>query len=299
MLRATSNSRSQWIGYLFAAPATLHLFIFALLPVAYTLYLSFFRWNLIREDRQFVGLGNYRYSVTDELFWNALWNSCRYTLFSVPLGMALALIVALLVSQKLRGVTIFRTAYYIPAISSGVAISMLWIYMYLPESGFINSFLGLMGIDNTTDFLKSESYAMWALVFMSLWVGLGPKMVLYLAGLVTIPQTLFEAASIDGASRFQSLFRITLPLLAPTTLFILVTSTIASFQLFTPVYMMTRGGPGDSTDVIGYHIYVEAWQKYLVGIASSKSFLLFLVILIVAILQFRLMKGQLRAYSAG
>ncbi len=293
------SGRSNRLGYWFVAPATLHLLVFALFPLLYTLYLSLFRWNLIREDKHFVGLGNYAYSLTDPLFWNAMWNSFRYALVSVPVGMAVALAVALLVNQKLKGVTIFRTLYYIPAISSGVAISMLWIYMYLPETGFINSFLALFGIANKTDFLKEPGYAMWALVFMSLWVGLGPRMVLFLAGLVGIPASLYEAAEIDGASRWQTFRNVTIPMLAPTTLFVLVTSTIAAFQVFTPVYMMTQGGPADSTDVVGYHIYSEAWQKYLVGIAGAKSFILFLAVLIIALMQFRLTKRQMEAYSAG
>lgn len=297
MAARARSDRSNRLGYLFVAPATLHLLVFALFPLLYTLYLSVFRWNLIREDKHFVGLQNYIYSLTDPLFWNAMWNSFRYALVSVPVGMAVALAVALLVNQKLRGMAVFRTLYYIPAVSSGVAISMLWIYMYLPETGFINSFLGFFGVNNKVDFLKDPLYAMWALVFMSLWVGLGPRMVLFLAGLIGIPQSLYEAAEIDGATKWQTFHRVTIPMLAPTSLFVLVTSTIGAFQVFTPVYMMTQGGPADSTDVVGYHIYSEAWQKYLVGIAGAKSFILFLAILLVAVMQFRIARRQMEAYS--
>jgi len=298
-----------WVGYAFIGPATLHLLLFAVFPLLYTLYMSLFRWNLLREEQQFIGLENYRYSLADPLFWNAMWNSTKYTLVSVPLGVAVALAVALLVSKPLRGVTLFRTIYYIPAISSGVAIAMLWIYVYLPETGLLNSLFGVwngvvsrvglshLSVATTTDFLKEPALALYALVFMSIWVGLGPRMVLFLAGLMGIPPSLYEAAELDGASKARTFFNVTLPMLAPTTLFVVVTSTIASFQLFTPVYMMTQGGPGDSTDVIGYHIYNEAWTKFLVGIAASKSFLLFLGILVIAAMQFRLMKGQLKSYA--
>jgi multiple sugar transport system permease protein len=290
--------RSGRIGYVFIAPALLHLFVFALFPLLYTLYVSFFKWNLIRDERQFIGLENYRYSFEDPLFWNAMWNSFRYAAVSVPLGMAVGLAVAVLVAQKIRGVTLFRTIYYIPAISSGVAISMLWIYMYLPETGLLNTMLSGLGLsDGSTDWLNQEATAMWALVFMSVWIGLGPKMILFLAGLMGIPPSLYEAAEIDGASRWKTFWTITLPMLVPTTFFVLVTSTIAAFQIFTPVYMMTRGGPNDSTDVVGFHIYNEAWVKFLVGIASAKSFVLLAAILIVAILQFRLMRRQLEGYS--
>ena len=285
------------IGYLFIAPALLHLLVFALFPLLFTLYISLFRWNLIKEDKEFLGLANYFYSFGDSLFWNAMWNSFRYALLSVPLGMLVALGVAILVNQKLKGVTLFRTLYYIPAISSGVAVAMLWIYMYLPESGFINTFLGWFGIENRTEFLRAEPYAMLALVFMAIWVGLGPKMVLFLAGLLGIPQSLYEAAEIDGASKWEQFKWVTVPMLIPTTFFVLVTSTIGALQVFTPVYMMTMGGPGDRTDVVGFHIYNEAWSKFLVGIAGAKSFLLLLVILAISIFQFRLMKKQLEGYS--
>lgn len=287
------------VGYLFVAPAGAHLFVFALFPLLYTLYLSFFKWNLIQPEKRFVGGANYTYSFSDPLFWNALWNSARYALGAVPFGMAVALAVAILVNQKLRGVTIFRTLYYIPAISSGVAIAMLWIYVYLPETGLINTMLKSVGFGGKTDFLQNQDWAMWALIFMSVWVGLGPKMVLFLAGLIGIPQALYEASELDGASKWQSFKNVTLPMLAPTTFFVLVTSTIGAFQLFTPVYMMTKGGPGDSTDVIGYHIYVEAWQKFLIGIAGAKSFLLLIVIALFAFFQYRLMRRQLEGYEAG
>ncbi|MFN3730027.1 MAG: carbohydrate ABC transporter permease [Fimbriimonadaceae bacterium] len=299
MKSKTGAHRSNPLGYLFIAPATLHLFLFALLPIGYAFYLSFFKWDLLKDETPFVGFGNYADALTDGAFWNAMWNSARYALVGVPLGMAVALAIALLVHQKLRGMAIFRTVYYIPAISSGVAIAMLWIYMYLPETGLINVTLGLFGLPKETDFLNSVGWAMWALVFMSVWTGLGPRMVLYLAGLLGIPPALYEAAELDGAGAWKTFWNVTLPMLAPTTFFVLVTSTISAFQVFTPVYMMTRGGPLDSTDVIGYHIYVEAWRKFHVGLASSKSFLLLLVMLGIAYWQFRAMKSQLEGYHAG
>lgn len=290
--------RRSRLGYLFIAPATIHLAVFAIFPLLYTLYISGFRWNLLKDEKEFRGLGNYLYTFGDAPFWNAMKNSAVYALTSVPLGMTVGLLVAILVNQKLRGITLFRTLFYVPAISSGVAISMLWIYVYLPESGLINSMLGLVGIHNKTDFLRNESTAMAALVFMSIWVGLGPKMVLFLAGLLGIPPSLYEAAELDGASRARSFFSVTLPMLAPTTFFVMITSTIAAFQVFTPVYMMTRGGPGEATEVIGYHIYNEAWTKFLVGIAGAKSFVLLLLIVLVSLVQFRLMRRQLEGYSA-
>ena len=140
---------------------------------------------------------------------------------------------------------------------------------------------------------------MWALVFMAVWTGLGPKMIIYVAGLLGIPESLYEAAELDGASALARFRSVTLPILAPTTLFVLVTSTIGAFQLFTPIYMMTKGGPNDSTDVVGYHIYREAWQKFHAGSAAAQSFVLLLVIAGVAYAQYVMMKRQLEGYSAG
>ncbi|MBX3118070.1 MAG: sugar ABC transporter permease [Fimbriimonadaceae bacterium] len=287
------------IGYLFVAPAFVHLLVFALIPILYALYLSFFKWHILKEEKPFVGMQNYVDAVTDPPFWNAMWNSLRYTLVSVPVGLLVALLVAILVNQKMRGMTIFRTIYYIPSICSGVAIAMMWIYIYLPTNGLISGTLNAIGIKNEINLLNNVATAMWALVFMSIWTGLGPRMVLFLAGLVGIPQSLYEAAQLDGANKLREFWSITLPMLAPTTMFVVITSTISAMQIFTPVYMMTKGGPEGSTDVIGYHIYTDAWQKFHIGLASSKSFLLLIAILAVSVFQYRLMKRQMEGYSAG
>lgn len=160
----------------------------------------------------------------------------------------------------------------------------------------INTILGSMGVQSV-DFLNRAEWAMWALVFMSIWTGLGPRMVLFLAGLLAIPQSLYEAAELDGAGKVRCLFSITIPMLVPTTLFVLVTSTISALQVFTPVYMMTRGQPEDTTDVVGYHIYTEAWVNFNIGLASAKSFVVLAVIVAISVIQFRLMRNSLREYS--
>ncbi|MGV3618695.1 MAG: carbohydrate ABC transporter permease [Fimbriimonas sp.] len=303
--------KSDRLGWVFIGPAFLHLLVFALFPMAYALYLSLFRWQLIKQDAAFVAFQNYALSFAEAPFWNAMRNSFLYALLSVPMGMAIALAVAILVAQKLRGVSIFRTLYYIPAISSGVAISMVWIYVYLPETGLMNTLLlEMFGKESTfhavtklgplesIDFLNKTQWAMFALAFMSVWTGLGPRMVLFLAGLMGIPGSLYEAASLDGASKMRQFWSVTLPMLAPTSFFVLITSTIGAMQVFTPVYMMTKGGPEESTDVVGYHIYTEAWVNFNTGLAASKSFVLLAVIVLISVFQFRLMKSQMQGYSA-
>lgn len=286
-------------GWLFVLPAILHLGLFVLFPIGFSFYLSLHRWDVLKPARPFIGLGNYNHLAHDPLFWNALWNSAYYALVSAPLGMAVALGAAVLVHQRLRGVNLFRTLYYLPAVSSGVAIAMVWTFIYLPEKGLLDWLLGLVGLTAAagTDWLQNPTWAMPALIFMSLWVGLGPRMVLFLAGLAGIPDGLYEAASIDGAGRWGSFIHVTLPLLLPTTFFVLVTSTISAFQIFTPVYMMTKGGPVRHTDVVGYHIYNVAWRQFHTGMASAQSYILFLIILGVTLIQFRFVSKRMEEYS--
>lgn len=296
------------LGWSFIGPAFLHLAIFALIPMGYAFYVSLQKINLFQGKSQVVGLDNYSAAAGEGAFWNALLNSFRFAVLSVPAGMAVALLIAILVNQKLRGMTIFRTLFYIPAIASGVATAMLWIYIFLPDSGFINVvltyagapidwFLGLLGqapdpplASGKTAFLSRPEYAMAALAFMSIWTGLGPRMILFLAGLLGIPAPLYEAAALDGASPWRQFWNITFPMLTPTTLFVLVTSTIGAMQVFTPVYMMTKGGPEDSTDVVGYHIYTEAWVNFNTGLASAKSFILLAIIAVISFIQLRFIK---------
>lgn len=284
-------------GMLFVLPATLHLLVFAILPILYSFWVSLFDWKILRGTMPFVGLRQYADLASDHAFWNSLWNSFRFALFSVPSGMAVALIVAMLVSQQLRSMAVFRTLFYIPAVSSMVAVSMLWIYVFLPKTGLINMTTAMFGAQSV-DFLNDPWWAMGSLAFMSVWTGLGPRMIIYVAGLLSVPPSLYEAAELDGAKAWAKFWNVTWPMLAPTNLFVFITGTIAAFQLFTPVYMMTKGGPLDSTDVAGYHIYIEAWRKFHVSTAAAQSFVLLAVIGLMAFLQFRIMRRQLEGYSA-
>jgi multiple sugar transport system permease protein len=289
-----SRNRNNWRGYFFVAPATLYLMLFSFVPMVVAAYLSLYRWPLLNPDREFVGLGNYVEALRDPFFRGAFVNTLLYAAMSVPLGMLSSLAVAVLVSQKLRGMAFFRTLYYVPAVSSGVAISMVWIWVFMPQDGLINYCLRLVGGAGDVDFLGDPHLVMPALVLMSMWIGLGPRMVIFLAGIQGIPQSLYESAQIDGAGAWQRFWHITLPMLVPTTFFVLVTSTIGAFQLFTPVYVMTKGGPRRATDVVVYHIFKEAWHKFHIGSASAQSYVLLAVILVISLIQFRLMRRQLQ-----
>ncbi|GDX40430.1 ABC transporter permease [Armatimonadota bacterium] len=293
------NQRRKWVGWLFVLPSTLHLLVFVVFPILFALYLSLHKWDVLKPAKPFIGLANYQHLWGDPLFWNALKNSAYYAVVSVPLGMAVALGIAILVHQKLRGVQLFRTLYYLPAVSSAVAISMLWTFIYLPENGLLAWGFKLLHLPALAeiDWLQDAFWAMPALVFMSVWTGLGPRMVLFLAGLAGIPTGLYEAAEVDGAGRWALFRHITLPLLLPTTSFILVTSSISAFQVFTPVYMMTKGGPLRHTDVVGYHIYNQAWRQFHMGLASAQSYVLFMIILVVTLIQFQVVNRRMKEYS--
>jgi multiple sugar transport system permease protein len=201
--------------------------------------------------------------------------------------MILALSVALLMHKRLKGISILRALYFLPSVTSFVAIALVWIWIYHPVFGAANFFLSLLGLP-AIQWLNSASTAMVSVIIFSIWMGLGYQMVIFLAGLQGIPEEYYEVARIDGASSWKRFCYITAPLLKPTTFFILVTSLISSFQVFTTIYMMTAGGPVGSTDVIVYHIYKAAWEQLRMGYASAMSWVLFVIIMIATWLQFRL-----------
>ncbi len=277
-----SNER---VGYLFILPSFLHLLAFVFIPLVFSFYLSFTDWhgpNL--QSANFIGLDNYDFLMGDRRFWNAMGNSAKYTIMAVPLGMAISLIIALVMNQKLRGVYIFRTLFFMPVISSWVAVSVIWITLLDPNVGIVNYVLSQLGLPGV-NWLGDTATALPSLVLITIWKGAGFQMVIWLAGLQAIPQELYEAAAIDGANRWQNFWRITLPLLRPTTFFLAVTGVIGSFQVFSPVYVITRGGPLDSTDVAVYRIYLRAFQEFDMGYAASQAWVLFAVIFVLTVLQ--------------
>lgn len=284
-----SNER---IGYLFILPSFIHLLVFLVIPILFSLYLSFRDWNGPNlQNAPFIGLENYRFLMDDRAFWNAMKNTAYYTLLSVPLGMGASLLVATVMNQKLRGVNIFRTLFFMPVISSWVAVSIVWITLLDPQVGIVNYVIGLVGID-PVNWLGDPRWAMPALVIIAIWKGLGFSMVIWLAGLQAIPKELQEAAAIDGAGPVRSFFQITVPLLAPTTFFLLITGVIGSFQVFAPMYVITQGGPLDSTNVVVYEIYNRAFREFRMGYASAQSWVLFAVIMAATLVQIVYMRRR-------
>lgn len=273
------------IGFL--TPSLLHLTVFVFTPIVFAAYLSFHRWDVVVPDKPFVGLGNFREMASDPNFWNALKNTFYYIL-NVPIGMIISLCVALVMNHRLKGVAFLRALYFLPSVTSFVAIALVWMWIYHPTFGAANALLALVGL-GPLQWLNATETAMLSVIIFSIWLGLGYQMVIFLAGLQGIPDHLLDAARIDGATPWQRFWRVTFPLLRPTTFFILVTSLISSFQVFTSIYVMTAGGPVRSTDVIVYHIYQSAWEELRMGYASAMSWVLFVIIVIITWIQFRLL----------
>ncbi len=284
-----SNER---VGYLFVLPSFIHLVIFLIIPLVFSLYLSFTNWRTPNpQNALFIGIENYQYLMRDRLFWEAMRNTAYYTLLFVPGSMIVSLLVALVMNQKLKGIYIFRTLFFMPVISSWVAVSIIWITLLDPQAGILNYVLQQLNLP-PVNWLGDPSTAMIAIVIISIWKGLGFQMVIWLAGLQAIPEELHEAAAIDGANSRQSFFRITLPLLAPTTVFLAITGVIGSFQVFSPIYVITGGGPRGSTNVVVYHIYNRAFEAYDMGYAAAQAWVLFAVIFVATVLQVWLRRRQ-------
>ncbi len=284
------NKGEAVAGWLLITPALAHLSVFALWPVAYVIFISLHRWPLLGDARTYIGITNYRLLANDCAFWHALGNSALFTL-TVPVTLLLALALASLLSQPLRLRGLLRTLYFLPVITSAVAVAMVFSWVYHPDFGLLNYGLSLIGLQGP-DWLGDPRTALAALMLMSVWKGLGYSVVIYLAGLSAIPPELYEAAELEGASAWQRFWHITVPLLKPTTVFLTVTGVIGSFQVFTSVYTMTQGGPLRSTDVVVFHIFRSAFERFHLGYASAQALVLFAVILIITLLQVKLLRKE-------
>jgi multiple sugar transport system permease protein len=280
--------RKNLVGYLFAAPWLIGLPLFILGPIIATFYLSFTSYDMINPPR-WIGLINYRILFTlDPGFWKALGNTFYYMFGSVFLKVFIGLIFAVLLSRAMRGMRIFRTIYFLPVVLPAVPVMFLWMMMFNPRSGLINQFLGLFGIDGPL-WLNSPVWSKPSLILMSLW-GIGGIIVIFLAGLQDIPEYLYEAADLDGASRLQKFWKITVPLLSPVIFFNVVTGLIAASQVFTEAYIMTGGGPLESTTFVNLKIYLLAFKDVKMGYASAMAWVMFLILVPMTLLLFKVSK---------
>jgi multiple sugar transport system permease protein len=248
--------------------------------------ISFTQWDIMTKP-EWVGIQNYvSMFQDDELFRKSLINTFYFTLGVVPLGTLLSLLAAVVMNQQLRGQTFFRTVYFLPTVCSGIAIALLWAWLYNTQFGLINSMLRTIGLPKIS-WLGDKRIAMPSVIIMTIWRGLGYSMILFLAGLQGIPQEYYEAATIDGASRWQLFRRITLPLLSPTTFFVIILSMIGSFQVFEATYIMTQGGPYYATYTMVLLIFNQGFLWFRMGYASALAYILFAIILAVTLVQIK------------
>ncbi|HOO33915.1 MAG TPA: sugar ABC transporter permease [Thermotogota bacterium] len=279
---------------LFILPGLTLLTIFIIIPFFMSFGLSFTNQRILsRTPTQFIGLSNYQRLFKDDLFFRGLINNMIFALIVVPIQMALSLGMAMAVNKNLKGVKIFRTAYFMPTVTTMVVVSVVWSFMYNPQ-GLINNFMQAVtfGRWETVDFLKDSSWAFPSIMLMSIWQGAGFQMLIFLAGLQEIPRMLYEASMIDGAGKWKQFLHITLPQLKNTTTFVLISTTILSLRLFDQVKIMTNGGPSDTTYTVILHLYNSGFTKQKVGYASAMTVVFFLIVLVISIIQRVLLREE-------
>lgn len=277
--------KNTLIAWSFIAPNFIGFFIFTLIPVVFSLILAFMKWDSFSKPA-FVGLDNFSKMMTDDTFWISLRNTFVYTIGVVPLTLICSLVLAILLNKKIRGIKIFRTAFFFPYVTSLVAIAVVWSMLFHPTMGPINQFLKIF-IANPPGWLSSSQWALTAIIIVSVWRWMGYYMILYLAGLQGISRELYEAAAMDGANKWKQFLNITIPSLRPTTFFVTIMLIINCFKIFDLVQVMTDGGPGRATNVLVYEVYNEAFVKFNFGYASAIAMVLFVIVLLVTVIQFK------------
>lgn len=272
-------------GYLFIAPNLIGFAAFTLLPLIFALVVSFANWDVVSgvAGIEWIGFSNFREAIGDGAFWSAMGRTAFYVIGSVPITVGLGMLLAIGLNGPTPGRGVLRLIFFIPYIVNAVAISATWILLYHPRYGPINAVFRWLGIDNPPLWLASSDWALPALIIMAIWAGVGYNAIIYLAALQTLPEDLYEAADLDGAGIVKKFTSITLPLLTPTTFFLIVTGFIGTSQSWGMINLMTRGGPGTSTTVASYYIYQNAFQFYRFGYAAALSWIMFGLVLLLTL----------------
>jgi multiple sugar transport system permease protein len=278
------------VGYGLLVPAVIGLGVFVVVPIIGAFYISVTDWSLI-GDRQYIGLGNYRELAEDAEFRQSLKVTFRYTVLFVPLLYVISLGIALLVNQRLALTGVFRSLYVLPFMLSLIVTSVIWAFMFDERAGILNVVIGKVGVD-PQPWLGSTSLAPWALIIVTLWQSVGYSMIIFLAGLQDIPRDYYEAATIDGAGAWRQFVTITLPLLKPTSAFVIVISLIGAIQLFDPIFVLTQGGPFNSTTTAVFYMYQSAFQYFRFGYASALAVVLFVLLLVISLVTLRLFRHE-------
>jgi multiple sugar transport system permease protein len=274
----------RWL-FLFLAPTVIGLTFGTLGPVLAAIAISFTKWDVLTPP-VFNGLDNYRQLLSDPTFRKSILNTIIYVLGVVPAATVLSFLLAMLLNQKLRGITFYRTAYFLPVVSSTVAVALVWSWIYSKDFGLLNYLLRSVGLQPVA-WLNSTRYAMLALIIMGIWGLLGEGMVIFLAGLQGISQTYYEAAEVDGANTWGKLRHITLPLITPSMFFFFIITMISAFQAFEQIYVMTRGGPSNATTTMVYYIYTNAFRNFRMGYASTQAIALFMIVMVLTLIYWR------------
>lgn len=277
-------NNERFAGWVFILPALLGTLIFIVIPVICSFGLSFTKWDLLNPIR-FVGLDNYKEIFSEALFFKIFWNTVVFAISTSVLGVIIPLILACILNSKIRGSEFYKTAYFLPFITPMIVIGVVWEWIFDPNIGLLNHILHLH-----INWLYDTHFAMPALIIVSVWKLIGYNMVIFLSSLSGISQSMFEAAKIDGATPFQTFKNVTIPLLSPSIFFVVIITAISSFQVFDLIYLMTQGGPLDSTNVLVYAIYKNAFEYFNVGKASAIAYVLFFIILVLTLVQWSLRK---------
>ncbi len=277
-------NNASFMGWVFILPALIGTFIFIVIPVIFSFGLSFVGWDLINKP-QFVGIDNYSKIFTDPLFGKILLNTIIYAITTSIFGVIIPLVLACILNSKIRGSEFFKTAYFLPFVTPMIVIAVIWQWIFDPNIGILNHFLNLH-----INWLYDANFAMPAMIIVSVWKLIGYNMVIFLAGLSALNQSVFESAKIDGANVFNTFRYVTVPMLSPTIFFVVVITCISSFQVFDLIYLMTAGGPLDSTNVLVYAIYKNAFEYFKIGQASAIAYVLFAIILTLTLIQWQLRK---------
>jgi len=284
--RYSVAARRDWFAaFVFLLPNLVSIGLFTLIPVVAGFFLSFTNWDML-SDPQWVGLENYQDILKDRQFWNALRNTAIYTLIVIPGGLTVSMLLALALNSKIKGTAIYQAIFFLPYVSSTVAIALVWKWIYHPDYGVLNAMLRAVGLPGV-DWLTNPSVALISVAIVQIWQTAGYNMVLLLAGLRAIPKDYYEAARIDGASPWTIFWSITVPLLMPTIFFVTTISIIASFQVFNLIYVMTGGGPGNSTKVYVFYLWENGFSFFKMGYASALAYVLFVIILAITLIQAR------------